>query len=244
MDNTVENMEQGIGLDDAALSPVQESAQELESLEELIAEPETPEAPQPEEQPAAKKEPGWVKQRVEKATAKAVQETEARLRAEFQKQMAPLVESFYSRQADELVASGEFKSKERALEYVKLKNGVVDAPKPSEPAQPTEQPQQPSAEVKVRASMLAAQADKIKANRGVDVVQAIRDNSEMRQNVLSGAWDFYDVAEALTGQRRMPSPVRTPNGAGIGTTTIENMTDAQFKRLWDNIAAGKVYDAK
>ena len=244
MNETVENMEQGNVLDDAALNPVQEEATPLEALESLISEPA--EQPEPAETAApSRKEPGWVRQRVDHAVAKAEAALEARLRAEFEARMAPLQESLYARQADELVAAGEFKSKERALEYVKLKNGVVDAPKAAPEAKPATAPsQEGNPAVKERANLLAAQADKVNAKYGIDVVRTIQEKPEMRQKVLSGEWDFYDVADAIVGNRRMPSPVRTPNGVGASNLSITNMSDAQFKKLQENLAAGKIYDAR
>lgn len=244
MENTVEIMEQGNVLDDAALNPVQEEQEALESLESLISEPaEQPEIP--DTQQPSKKEPGWVRQRVDHAVAKAEAALEARLRAEFEAKMAPLQESIYARQAEDLVAAGEFKSKERALEYVKLKNGVIDLPKAA--AEPKAEPQpSPDAQpaIKERANLLAAQATKVNAKYGIDVVQTIKERPEMRQKVLSGEWDFYDVADALVSNRRMPSPTRTPNGAGVGGLNIATMTDAQFNRLQENLGAGKRYDAR
>lgn len=244
MENPVEIMEQGNVLDDAALTPVQEEREALESLETLISEPaEQPEIP--DAQQPTKKEPGWVRQRVDHAVAKAEAALEARLRAEFEAKMAPLQESIYARQAEDLVAAGEFKSKDRALEYVKLKNGVIDPPKAAaEPqaAPPARQEAQPA--IKERANLLAAQADKVNAKYGIDVVQAIKEHPDMRQKLLSGEWDFYDVADALAGNRRMPSPARTPNGASAGSLNIANMTDAQFNRLQENLGAGKRYDAR
>ena len=246
MENTVEIMEQGNVLDDAALNPMQEEPEALETLESLISEPtEQPEAA--ETQQPSKKEPGWVRQRVDHAVAKAEAALEARLRAEFEAKMAPLQESIYARQAEDLVAAGEFKSKDRALEYVKLKNGAIDLPKAAaEPQAAPRAAQETQPSIKERANLLAAQANKVNSKYGIDVVQAIKERPEMRQKLLSGEWDFYDVADALVGTRRMPSPARTSNGAGAGSggLNIASMTDAQFNRLQENLGAGKRYDAR
>lgn len=247
MENTVETMEQGMVQDDAALTPMQEPEETHPGLEELLEAPQETAQPEPtEEVNLPKREPGWVRQRVDKAVSKAVQETEARMRAEFESTLAPIRESMMDREADQLVAAGEFKSKERALEYVRMKSGLPGAA----PQQPT--PQQPEAtpEVKARANILAKQAEKIKAQHGYDVMGEFNADPDVRQRVLSGEWDFYDVAEHMesgASRRRTASPklVRTPGGTGLsGNFSVADMSDAQFERLQANLRAGKVYDAR
>lgn len=249
MDSTVDMKLQGNVLDDAALNPVQEQAEPLSSLENST---ETPPASQ---QQPEQKEPGYIRKRVDAAVEKALREQESRLRAEFAQTLAPIRESMMQREADELVAAGEFKSKERALEYVRLKNGVSVSDTPaSSTAQPprdergrfaTKQEQQQDTDpvIRARADLLAAQADKIKANRGLDVMQAFNGDAEIQQKVLSGDWDFYDVAEFLQ-QGQVPPPMRSPNGISTGKRTIADMTDAQFEQLNQSLAAGKIYDAR
>jgi len=236
MENTVENKQPEVVLDDAVLNPVQETQETISPLSEVTEEQQPQEAP-------PQKEPGWIRQRVDKAVQKAIRETEARMQAQFDTALAPIRESMMERQADELVAAGEFKSRERALEYVRLKGGQVA------PAAPAEQPRdaqgrftsQADPDVTARANLLAQQANKIKS-RGVDVVHEFNTNPDVKQRVLSGEWDFYDVAENMQG--RVPAPMRTPNGASIGAMTIANMSDAQFAKLQQNLAAGKTYDAR
>ena len=81
--------------------------------------------------------------------------------------------------------------------------------------------------------MLQHQADRIKANGGPDVIAEWRNNKEIHDAVIRGEMDFYEVAEQMKGTRRKPpSPMRSPNGANsIGPTTIESMSDAQFRKL-------------
>lgn len=248
---TVETMEQGTVQDDAVLTPMQETEEEHSSLEELMTE----EAQQPtqmeptEEVRLPKREPGWVRQRVDKAVARAVQETEARMRAEFDAQMAPIREDMMSREADSLVAAGEFKSRERALEYVRMKNGLPGAVQQQAQQQQPQAPQA-DAETKARAQVLARQAEKIKTQHGYDVMGEFNTDPEVRQKILSGEWDFYDVAEAMesgSGGRRQPAPrlVRTPGSSGLsGKFSIDEMSDAQFEQLQKNLRSGKVYEAR
>lgn len=251
MENTVDIMEQGLVQDDAVLEPMQETEEQHPGLEEFIeAQAEPQQAPTEEEVHLPKREPGWVRQRVDKAVQKAVQETEARMRAEFENTLAPIRESMLEREADQLMAAGEFKSKDRAMEYVRMKAGLPGAvQQPVQQQQQAPQQQQVDPRVQARGEMLAAQASKIKANYGLDVMAEFNNNNNVRQKILSGEWDFYDVAESIqqTGGRRNNAPpvVRSPGGAGLsGKFSVAEMSDAQFEKLQQNLRAGKIYDAR
>jgi hypothetical protein len=237
-DTSVETQEQGVQ-DDAVLKPVQEETEPITPIAELEEKPQEEAPPQ--------KEPGWIRQRIDKAVSKAIAETEARMQAEFDQRLAPIRESMYERQADELVSSGEFKTRERALEYVRLKNGVVEpAPKPEQPRDEQGRFSAENATSKARAELLARQAQKIRDNRGLDVMGAFNQDESIKQKVVSGEWDFYDVADAMSRtSKRVPAPVRSPNGGeNYSGVSIMNMTDAQFRKLQENLASGKVYDAR
>lgn len=244
MENTVD-MNLGSVLDDAA------QAQEgnLDSLS-TITEPQqkaNPDTPQ--------NEPGWIKQRVNAAVNKAVAEAEARVAARYEAMLAPMRESMLDREAQDLVQSGEFKSLDRAKEYVRLKSGAQPAQEqtPARDAQGRFTKQQDAAPqnetdpvTKAKADMLAAQARKIVNARGIDVMEAFNSNPEIQQKVLSGEWDFYDVADHMAGGgRTIPAPMRSPNGSSSrNSVTIRGMTEAQFKKLDESLAAGSRYDMR
>jgi len=264
MENTVENnnVQQAVQ-DDAVLEPMQEQEEQpISSLDEITDQPEEQQqdnGQQSAQEQPAKSEPGWMRKKMDAAVSKALQEQETRLRAEFAASLEPLRESMYERQADQLVASGEIKSKEMALKYVKAMAGIPSSepdqtPKNQQPRTPDgrfasfQQQAGPDAETKARATILAAQADKIKASRGLDVAALYQTDPEVQEKILSGEWDFYDVAEAMSQpRRRVPSPVRSSNSA-MGTAAdageIANMSDAQFDRLLKNLGEGKVYDMR
>ena len=204
MENTVENNE-GIVLDDAVQAPETEE--------------------QSSEQPQVG-EPGWISKRVDDAVRKA----ETRIRAEYEAKLAPLRESMMDRQAQELVDQGEFRSLDRAREYVRMKGGVEEVTK--EEVNPVTQ---------ARADLLARQAEKIKANRGIDVMAMFQSDPETQRRILSGEWDFYDVAD---NAKKPLSPMRTPNGAGMQNMSIQNMSDEQFRKLQANLARGRTYDMR
>lgn len=234
-------------LDDAAIQPeTQENGEALETIAEEV----------PQETAPAAKEPGWIKQRVAKEVEKARRAWEA----EQTEKLRPLYESMYDRQAEDLVRQGEFKSLDRAKEYVRLKGGVYtgpsdDAAQPAKEEGPKRDAQgrfapanAPEAEgqdptLKARADLLYKQAQKISA-KGTDVMKAFNEDEGIRQKVASGEWDFYDVAEHIQSGKHVPTPVRSPNGAQTGGLSIANMSDAQFARLQQNLSNGKRYDAR
>lgn len=249
INNPVDQELQELALDDATLETPGMS------LEEALA-AETPEQQEPQDETPPKKEPGWIKKRVESAVQKQLAESEARIRAEYEAKMAPLQAVMFEREADQLVADGEFKSRERALEYVRLKNG---APQPS--SQPTGQKdaQQQSArdeqgrfttpktaqvppDVEARAKELYAQAEAIKVASGVDVLEIFNQDPEVKKRVSTGEWSFLDVYQAVTGQHkpRVPSPTRSANSGSLDDIDLTRMSKAQFAKLDETISGGGV----
>ena len=212
MDESVE-MNQEIVLDDA----VQASD---EPLEETFEEPAEP----------ARKEPGWIRGRIDDAVAKA----EARIRAEYEAKLAPIYESMMDRQAEQLVEEGEFKSLERAKEYVRMKGGYTPE------VEEVEEEDDPR--IEARADMLAQQVEKIKRNRGIDVMEIMENDPNVKARISSGEWDFYDVADYA--RNAPPAPVRTANGMNSTGFSIKNMSDDQFARLQANLSSGKKYNMR
>jgi hypothetical protein len=95
--------------------------------------------------------------------------------------------------------------------------------------------------------MLSHQADTIKARTGVDVIREFESNPEIKQKVISGEMDFYDVAETMKQSRakRPPAPMRSPNGAsGTNPNAIDSMSDEQFARMEKRIREGARYSLK
>jgi hypothetical protein len=200
------------------------------------------------EQANGKKEPGYVAKRVseaaEKAKASAIRETEERMTAYFEKQIAPLREAQLNRDADDLVKQGEFKSRERALEYLRLKQGVP-------PVQQTQEKQREEAPVKplrdpalqARAEMLMKQAEKIMAKTGVDVMAVFNSDISVRQKVSANEWDFYDIADSIKSQpakpvsehtqakAEIPPPMRTSNNAAPQSKGVRDLSPEEFVRF-------------
>ena len=247
--NTVEQILTESVQDDAAQA-------QGEALSAIMTDESAQQQTQADDNTPPTKEPGWIKGRINKAVEKAVAEAEARVRAEYEQMLAPIRESVLERQAQELVASGEFKTLAIAKEYLSLKGGM--------PAQATEQTEEQHTEqnrdqngrfasrakqgedpeLNARADILARQARKIKTNRGLDVMEAFNADPDIKQKVLSGEWDFYDVADSMGNQRTVSAPARSANGGGVSGVSIKNMSAEQFRKLNENLASGRRYDVR
>ena len=262
MSEMVESQGTASVADDTQLSAPVEAADSSDSLDSVTAETpaETSSSKQAEsEESAPQSEPGWIRKRVDKAVAKAVAEAEQRVAAEYEARFSPVMEKLMRAEARDLVRAGEFKTEARAMEYLQLKQGMT--PTVSSGDQKAQQQNQNRDQrgryanndqgnadpaVQARVDMLARQAKKISEKRGIDVMAEYQSNEEVRSKIVSGEWDFYDVAEQMQGKqekkKNTPTPVRSPNGAsGSEKSTIANMTDAQFKRLQQNLKEGKRY---
>lgn len=251
-----ENMavqDEGFGAEDLLSEEIVEEPQDDSvSLEEVLNETEQGESGEQPQSAGGKQEPGYVRSRIDKAVQKAVAETEARLTAQFEAQMAPYREQMLNAQAQELLASGKVKDLETAKELVRYRQGQPQTqPAESQPrnekGQFTAQEESSSA-ASERVRMLKHQADRIKAAGGPDVIAATQNDEEIKQKIINGEIDFYDVAEQLKqngGRRKPPSPMRSPNGAsGAQKTAIESMTDEQFARLVKKVQGGARYSMR
>ncbi len=216
----------------------EETGESLESLNE--GEEEQP--AEEETQPQGTSEPGYVQRRISKAVAKAVAETEARMTAMFEKQMAPIRAKMIEDEAQELVRSRKVADIETARELVQFRQGIAPAAEPE--SQPRNEKGQYTsnndAVTAARIDMLRHQADRIKADSGLDVIAEWNSNKEIKEAVINGEMDFYDVAKQMgKPKKRPPSPVRSPNGAsGQSANAIDSMSDAQFEKLEKRIREG------
>ena len=226
---------------------IEEEDESEETLESVIEDEEQPEEDEPKEEAPKAKEPGYIKKRVTEAVEKAVARTRAEMQAAFEAQMAPIREKMLNDEAKELVKQGEFKTLERAKEYLQLKQGLpvaTSSEKAESPAQPRNSQgqfvQKEDPATTARIGMLKHQADRIKESGGPDVISEFQNNPKIKQAVINGEMDFYDVAEQMKApKRKPPSPMRSPNGAsGTNPNAIESMSDAQFAKLEKRIQEG------
>lgn len=254
--NENENMavqDESIGTEDVLSEEIAEEPQDDSlSIEDMLNDDggDKPEDEQPQSA-GGQKEPGYVRSRIDKAVQKAIAETEARLTAQFEAQLAPYREQMLTNEAQELVRSGKVKDMDTAMELVRYRQGQPQ-PQPAESQPRNEKGQfatqgEASSAANERVRMLQHQAERIKASSGLNVIEEVRDNEEIKQKIINGEMDFYDVAEHLkqNGRRKPPSPMRSPNGAsGNQKTPIESMSDEQFNRLVKKIQGGARYSMR
>ncbi|MBP5248629.1 MAG: hypothetical protein J6Y20_10170 [Lachnospiraceae bacterium] len=217
--------------------------EDLESITEDVEEEEAEEQPQPEQKAT---EPGWMQQRIGKAVQKALAKERESIRAEMEAQYAPIKERLLEMDAQDLVRKGIVKDFETAKELVRYRQGQA-TPAPQAPQERVEQPRNENGQfapkkdpaTEARIDMLAHQADTIKEKTGVDVIEAFQNNEDIKQAVIDGDMDFYDVAEQMKAKRRPPSPMRSPNGAsGTNPNAINSMSEEQFRRMEKRISEG------
>ena len=227
-------------------------AEEEEDTSESLDSFAEEEAPTEEEQPKAQgtSEPGWFQKRWDKNVGKLTAQIRDEVRNEYEAQIAPLRERLLEMDAKELVKSGEFKSLDRAKEYLQLKQGMTPTENKPAPQPRNEKGQYAPKEdpaTTARINMLAHQADTIKTKTGVDVMAEFSRNPEIKNKILSGEIDFYDVLDQVksTPRRKPPAPARSSNGAsGQSPNAIETMSKEQFARLEKKISEGARYSLK
>lgn len=223
-------------------------ANEPQTLADVIGVSESPaeQQPAPETTPAQpQQEPGWFKGRMEKERAKWEADRQAET-ARMEERQNALLERIIARDAQDLVDSGEFKSLERATEYLRMKEGLPINQQPSQniPQQPRdEQGRFVSQQAQQRAHELVSQADALHRATGVDVMAIYNTNPQARDMVLGGK-DFVDVLQTFGSQpkqQHVPTPIRSSNGVSVGNVSIAKMSDQDFAKLNDLLAKnGKV----
>lgn len=232
-------------------------ANEPQTLADVIGGSEAPVAQQPTEpvqQPQQPlQEPGWFQGRMQKERAKWESEHQVQLN-QMQERQNALMERVIAREAQDLVSSGEFKTLERATEYLRLKEGIpVQAEQPSA-AQLRDSsgrfvsPQSaPNAEIQQRAQELVNQADLLQKGTGIDVMAIYNTNPEARQLILNGG-DFADVLKAYGSPQaqpvQAPTLTRAANGVSVGQTSIKGMTNDQFSAMQKYLAGGGKIDMR
>ena len=224
--------------------PDEEEDEEVEEDEE--AEPQQP------------SEPGWIKKRVQKAVDKAVAQALAAQQEQFNQRLAPLIAKMQEDEAQELVRSRKCGDIETARELVRLRSGQSANPSQmmgDRDEQPrNEQGQFASKEqiaeeasVNARINELTKQAAKIRQKQGIDVMEEFNSNEDIKNRVISGELDFYDVAELMSKPRRRkaPAPSRSPNGASnMSINGFLDMSDEAFERMERNLDKGVRYNVK
>ena len=225
---------------------VEEEEDTSESLDSFTEEEETESA---EEQQGQKgtTEPGYVQKRIDKALARERDSMRAEIMAQVEAQYAPIRERLLEMDAQELVRKGEVKNIELAKEILRYRQGL---PAQANPAETAEQPRQANGQfapkqdavTQARIDLLANQADKIKDKTGIDVIEIMNNDPNIKNKIVSGEMDFYEVVETVKQKPQRkgpPAPTRSSNGAsGQSPNAIDSMSKEQFARLEKKISEG------
>ena len=231
--------------EDADLAEEEEDTSE--SLESFTEDEGTESAEEQQPEQKGTTEPGYVQKRIDKALARERESMRAEIMAQVEAQYAPIRERLLEMDAQELVRKGEVKNIELAKEILRYRQGM---PAQAKPAETAEQPRQANGQfapkqdavIQAKIDILAAQADKIRAKTGIDVIEIMNSDSKIKEQITSGEIDFYDVAEAYRqkpARRGPPAPTRSSNGAGgQSPNAIDSMSKEQFARLEKKISEG------
>jgi len=112
-----------------------------------------------------------------------------------------------------------------------------------QPAQPVQQPEEPSMDLQLRAQELITQARTIWAIAQVDVLAVYNTDVEIRSRILGGTMDFIDVYKMMKPVQTPPAPVRSANGAS-GAMNIGAMNEQQFTKLNEMLNKGAKVDMR
>jgi hypothetical protein len=226
---------------------VEEEEDTSESLDSLMNGEGTESAEEQEPEQKGTTEPGYVQKRIDKALARERESMRAEIMAQVEAQYAPIKERLLEMDAQELVRKGEVKNIELAKEILRYRQGLPTQDKPAETA---ERPRQANgqfapkedAKVTARINFLAEQANKIKTKTGIDVIEIMNSDPTIKNKIVSGEMDFYEVAETVKqkpSRRGPPAPTRSSNGAGgQSPNAIDSMSKEQFARLEKRISEG------
>ena len=197
-------------------------------------------------------EPGWYAKRRQKDRAEWEAENNAKM-APVLSQLAQLQEYRIGVEADKLVASGKITDRELAMEYLRNKEGVVAPAAPEQSEKPRDaqgrftKAENVPTDAQQKANELFAQAQTLQKATGVDVLGLYNSDPDIKQKVLSGEWDFADVlrnAQTESGVKSAPTPVRNPNGVGLGGYNIRGMRSNDFAKLNAMLESGGRVDMR
>lgn len=246
-------------LDDAVPAPETNADALSEALGVAAAEPAVEAEQQDDdhlEEPQDKGMRGRMKQFEQRGYKRGAQEAESKWAEErkgYQEKLARYEQMELEAEARKFAQEKNI-PEEIALDYMRMKKGL-----PAQPEQPRDDngrfaPQEaqqsaPDADVRDRAAALMTQAAAFEKMSDGNVtkdaiLEAFQNDSEVRQKVVSGEWDFTDVGKALRDQQRAPRVSRRASNGKVGTSTFLSMSDDDFASFDERIRQGAVFDAR
>lgn len=261
-------MDNNYSVDDAMLESVlddaaQASATNADALSEAlgVAAPEpTVEAEQQDngkqlDEPHDKGLRGRMKQFEQRGYKRGAQEAESKWaeeRKNYQDRIAKYEQMELEAEAKRFAQEKKI-PEDIALDYMRMKKGMPVAEQPRDDAGrfAERQTDTVNTETKSRAVALMTQAEAYeKMTDGAvtkdAILDAFQNDSEVRQKVVSGEWDFTDVGRKLSGNgdQRAPRVSRSASNGKIGTSTFMGMSNEEFANFDERIRQGAVFDAR
>ena len=138
----------------------------------------------------------------------------------------------------------ELAAKEKISES--LARRLILAERGIQPTKEEAPKQEVTTDVNARAQKLFDQAQTIEAVTGLNVMEIFQNDAEAHRKVVSGEWDFRDVAKQYSSEQNAvhaPSPVRSANRTGIKATDFSSMSDEDFARF-DAMLDTRSFDAR
>ena len=217
----------------------EESIEEQDGSQSIETVMDNPPEKQPDQQD--QQEPGWFQKRWNKEVGKLTDRIRSEMKEEYEKQFAPIRDRLIESEANELVRTGAVKDLETAKELVRYRQGQPAPVAQEQPRNDKGQFTRNDPDIIATSKILGAQADRVKAKTGVDVLEAFEKDASIRNKILSGEMDFYELADQIKEEaiRRPPSPARSPNGVkGVKGNAIMNMSKEEFARLNESLDRG------
>ena len=181
-----------------------------------------------------------------KSEAEAAWQTE---KAQYEARIQQLVEYEIKDEAKKLAAQENI-SEALAERLIRAERGMPGSVQPE--VQQNSQPRDErgrfvspkSDDANAYAQTLLDQANTIKRLTGQDMMALYNSDKSIQDRILSKEIDFYDLAEEMRTQKRMPPVVRSANGQANRHRSIADLTDDQFDELDRRLEQGAVFDMR
>jgi len=189
--------------------------------------------------------PKSLRGRIKGAESRGYERGKREVEDQYRKDLEELTNFRLERDAKEL-AEKEKISQSLALRLLRAERGLAPTQEPkAEPALRKGPVAQPSAEE--RAQTLFEQAKTIEDVTGLNVLEIFQTDADVHQKIVSGQWDFKDVAReyGVSAQTRkhVPAPARGTGQNSIERRSIASMTDEEFARF-DKLLDDHTFDAR
>lgn len=210
-----------------------------------------------------KKEPSWLKLRIQDVRTKADKAGYERAMSEWQAKQTEYetrlrkLEELEIEEDAKAFAAKEHCSVELAKRVIRMERGIKPTEEVSEKTvardaqgrftKQTDAPVEakPTNDAETRAKALYEQAQLVTRATGVDVLELFKENDEVKRLVGSGEWDFADVAREYAkagGKSKPPAPVRASNTRTQGgTIDFMKMSSADFEKFQSKIHGGATF---